>query len=106
MQSARVSLEQKFNLLEKSVEKEPGCYWKSWATSTNSTPVRIESFDNSIMRFSPVYSCFVNGKPGKKDYRNYKIKTVVGPEWLCKYAKVIRRRYGPGPAWQFWHRQI
>ena len=46
-------------------------------------PVRIESFDNSnIMGTSPVSAMvvFIDGKPSKKDYRKYKIKTVVGAD--------------------------
>ena len=60
------------------------------------TPVRIESFDNSnIMGTSPVSAMvvFVNGKPSKKDYRKYKIKTVVGPDDYASMQEVIRRRY-------------
>ena len=60
------------------------------------TPVRIESFDNSnIMGTSPVSAMvvFVNGKPSKKDYRKYKIKTVVGPDDYASMREVIRRRY-------------
>ena len=37
---------------------------------------------------------FVNGKPSKKDYRKYKIKTVVGPDDYASMREVIRRRYG------------
>ena len=60
------------------------------------TTVRIESFDNSnIMGTSPVSAMvvFVNGKPSKKDYRKYKIKTVVGPDDYASMREVIRRRY-------------
>ena len=60
------------------------------------TPVRIEAFDNSnIMGTSPVSAMvvFVNGKPSKKDYRKYKIKTVVGPDDYASMREVIRRRY-------------
>lgn len=97
VKNARVSLEQKFNLLEKSVEKTQGAIENLGRLLQIPTPVRIESFDNSnIMGTSPVSAMvvFVNGKPSKKDYRKYKIKTVVGPDDYASMREVIRRRYG------------
>lgn len=97
IKNARVSLEQKFNLLEKSVEKTQGAIENLGHLLQIPTPVRIESFDNSnIMGTSPVSAMvvFVNGKPSKKDYRKYKIKTVVGPDDYASMREVIRRRYG------------
>ena len=97
IKNARVSLEQKFNLLEKSLEKTQGAIENLGRLLQIPTPVRIESFDNSnIMGTSPVSAMvvFVNGKPSKKDYRKYKIKTVVGPDDYASMREVIRRRYG------------
>ena len=97
IKNARVSLEQKFNLLEKSVEKTQGAIENLGRLLQIPTPVRIESFDNSnIMGTSPVSAMvvFVNGKPSKKDYRKYKIKTVVGPDDYASMREIIRRRYG------------
>ena len=97
IKNARVSLEQKFNLLEKSVEKTQGAIENLGRLLQIPTPVRIESFDNSnIMGTSPVSAMvvFVNGKPSKKDYRKYKIKTVVGPDDYASMREVIPRRYG------------
>ena len=97
IKNARVSLEQKFNLLEKSIEKTQGAIENLGRLLQIPTPVRIESFDNSnIMGTSPVSAMvvFVNGKPSKKDYRKYKIKTVVGPDDYASMREVIRRRYG------------
>lgn len=97
IKNARVNLEQKFNLLEKSVEKTQGAIENLGRLLQIPTPVRIESFDNSnIMGTSPVSAMvvFVNGKPSKKDYRKYKIKTVVGPDDYASMREVIRRRYG------------
>ena len=97
IKNARVSLEQKFNLLEKSVEKTQGAIENLGRLLQIPTPVRIESFDNSnIMGTSPVSAMvvFVNGKPSKKDYRKCKIKTVVGPDDYASMREVIRRRYG------------
>ena len=96
IKNARVSLEQKFNLLEKSMEKTQGAIENLGKLLQIPTPVRIESFDNSnIMGTSPVSAMvvFVNGKPSKKDYRKYKIKTVVGPDDYASMWEVIRRRY-------------
>ena len=96
IKNARVSLEQKFNLLEKSMEKTQGAIENLGKLLQIPTPVRIESFDNSnIMGTSPVSAMvvFVDGKPSKKDYRKYKIKTVVGPDDYASMREVIRRRY-------------
>ena len=96
IKNARVSLQQKFDLLEKSIEKTQGVIENLGQLLNIPTPVRIESFDNSnIMGTSPVSAMvvFVNGKPSKKDYRKYKIKTVVGPDDYASMREVIKRRY-------------
>ena len=96
IKNAQVSLQQKFDLLEKSVEKTQGAIENLGQLLNIPTPVRIESFDNSnIMGTSPVSAMvvFVNGKPSKKDYRKYKIKTVVGPDDYASMREVIKRRY-------------
>lgn len=59
-------------------------------------PRHIECFDNSnIQGTNPVAAmvCFRNGKPFKKDYRHYNIKTVVGPDDFASMEEVIYRRY-------------
>ena len=59
-------------------------------------PIRIECFDNSnIQGTDPVAGCvvFVKGKPSKKDYRKYNIKTVEGPDDYASMQEVVRRRY-------------
>ena len=96
IKNARVSLQQKFDLLEKSIEKTQGAIENLGQLLNIPTPVRIESFDNSnIMGTSPVSAMvvFVNGKTSKKDYRKYKIKTVVGPDDYASMREVIKRRY-------------
>lgn len=96
IKNARVSLQQKFDLLEKSIEKTQGAIENLGQLLQIPTPVRIEAFDNSnIMGTSPVSAMvvFVNGKPSKKDYRKYKIKTVVGPDDYASMREVIKRRY-------------
>ncbi|MFT5238442.1 MAG: excinuclease ABC subunit C [Flavobacteriaceae bacterium] len=59
-------------------------------------PRHIECFDNSnIQGTNPVAACVVfrNGKPFKKDYRKYNIKTVVGPDDFASMEEVVYRRY-------------
>ncbi|WP_187262174.1 excinuclease ABC subunit UvrC [Pontibacter beigongshangensis] len=59
-------------------------------------PRHIECFDNSNFQGdNPVASmvCFKNGKPSKKDYRHYNIKTVVGPDDFASMYEVVTRRY-------------
>ncbi|MGE4289692.1 MAG: excinuclease ABC subunit UvrC [Salinivirgaceae bacterium] len=59
-------------------------------------PVHIEGFDNSnIQGTNPVASCvvFKNGKPSKRDYRHYNVKTVEGPDDFASMEEIIYRRY-------------
>ena len=59
-------------------------------------PRHIECFDNSNLQGSnPVAACVVfrNGKPYKKDYRHYNIKTVEGPDDFASMEEVVYRRY-------------
>ena len=59
-------------------------------------PTRIEAFDNSnISGTNPVSAMvvFIDGKPAKKEYRKYKIKTVTGPDDYASMREVIYRRY-------------
>jgi excinuclease ABC subunit C len=62
----------------------------------NEEPRHIECFDNSnIQGTHPVAACvvFKNGKPCKKEYRHFNIKTVVGPNDFASMEEVIHRRY-------------
>lgn len=59
-------------------------------------PVHIECFDNSnIQGEHAVSACVVfrNGKPSKRDYRNFNIKTVVGPDDFASMEEAVYRRY-------------
>ncbi|MBT8238832.1 MAG: excinuclease ABC subunit UvrC [Croceitalea sp.] len=59
-------------------------------------PTHIECFDNSnIQGSNPVAACVVfrNGKPSKKEYRHYNIKTVEGPDDFASMEEVVLRRY-------------
>ena len=62
----------------------------------SSEPRHIECFDNSnIQGSNPVAACvvFKDGKPSKKDYRHYNIKTVSGPDDFASMEEVVHRRY-------------
>lgn len=62
----------------------------------NVEPRHIECFDNSnIQGSNPVASCVVfrNGKPSKKEYRHFNIKTVEGPDDFASMKEVLHRRY-------------
>jgi len=59
-------------------------------------PLHIECFDNSnIQGTNPVASCvvFKKAKPSKKDYRHFKIKTVVGANDFASMEEILQRRY-------------
>jgi excinuclease ABC subunit C len=61
-----------------------------------SLPKHIECFDNSnIQGYDPVASlvCFKNGRPSKKDYRKFNIKSVVGPDDFASMHEIVFRRY-------------
>jgi excinuclease ABC subunit C len=62
----------------------------------NEEPRHIECFDNSnIQGSNPVAACvvFKDGKPSKKDYRKFNIKTVEGPNDFASMEEVVFRRY-------------
>jgi excinuclease ABC subunit C len=59
-------------------------------------PLHIECFDNSnIMGTNPVAACVVfrNGRPSKKEYRHFNIKTVKGPDDFSSMEEIVYRRY-------------
>jgi excinuclease ABC subunit C len=61
-----------------------------------SFPERIECFDNSNLQGSnPVAACvvFINGRPAKREYRHYNIKTVEGPNDFASMEEIVYRRY-------------
>jgi len=66
------------------------------ALNMDKLPRRIECFDNSNTQGEePVASmvCFIDGKPAKKEYRHFLIKTVVGPDDFGSMEEVVYRRY-------------
>ncbi len=91
-------LEQKKKLLEHKPESRTGRNLEKVRNDLHmpSLPVHIECFDNSnIMGTNPVAACVVfrNGRPSKKDYRHFNIKTVTGPDDFSSMEEVIFRRY-------------
>jgi excinuclease ABC subunit C len=91
-------LEQKKKLLEHKPEERTGRNLEKVRNDLHmpSLPTHIECFDNSnIMGKNPVSACVVfrNGKPSKKDYRHFNIKSVSGPNDFASMEEVILRRY-------------
>ena len=79
---------------ERSVEKLMDTMKRDFRLEVQ--PRHIECFDNSnIQGTNPVASCvvFKNGKPSKKDYRHFIIKTVIGADDFASMKEVLHRRY-------------
>ncbi|MHC5268184.1 excinuclease ABC subunit UvrC [Enterococcus sp. LJL98] len=94
--NAQIALTEKFDLIERKEERTIGAIEKLGEALNIPTPIRIEAFDNSnIMGTDPVSAMvvFIDGKPARKEYRKYKIKTVVGPDDYASMQEVIYRRY-------------
>jgi excinuclease ABC subunit C len=95
-QNAAIALKDKFSLIERDEERTIKAVDRLGEAMAIQTPYRIEAFDNSnIQGTDPVSAmvCFVDGKPSRKDYRKYKIKSVEGPDDYGSMREVIRRRY-------------
>ncbi|WP_088014372.1 excinuclease ABC subunit UvrC [Gottfriedia acidiceleris] len=94
--NAKIGLGEKFKLIERDEERTVKAIEKLGDILNIEIPYRIEAFDNSnIQGTNPVSAMvvFIDGKPSKKDYRKYKIKTVVGPDDYDSMREVVRRRY-------------
>ncbi|WAA10212.1 excinuclease ABC subunit UvrC [Fervidibacillus albus] len=94
--NAKAALKEKFLLIERDEERTIHAIERLGEQLGIYTPYRIEAFDNSnIQGTNPVSAMvvFTNGKPDKKAYRKYKIKTVDGPDDYGSMREVIRRRY-------------
>lgn len=94
--NASVALNERFDLIARKQERTIGAVERLGNAMNISTPIRIESFDNSnIMGTNPVAAMvvFIDGKPARKEYRKYKIKTVNGPDDYASMREVIYRRY-------------
>lgn len=100
--SARNAKEMRLNALKQQEHKDPDAYKNMVMESLQKQigmkelPVHIECFDNSnILGTNPVSACVVfrNGVPAKKDYRHFKVKTVVGANDYATMKEVVNRRY-------------
>lgn len=96
LENAKVSLDEKFRLIERDEERTSVAAANLGEVIGLQSLNRIEAFDNSnIQGTNPVSAMvvFTNGKPDKKEYRKYKIRTVLGPDDYDTMREVIRRRY-------------
>ena len=100
--SARNAKEMRFNSLRQQEHTDPDAYKNMVMESLRKQigmkqlPVHIECFDNSnIQGTNPVSACVVfrNAVPSKKDYRHFKVKTVVGANDYATMKEVVNRRY-------------
>jgi excinuclease ABC subunit C len=95
-QNAKAALKEKFSLIERDEDRTIKAVERLGEAMGISTPYRIEAFDNSnIQGTDPVSAMvtFLDGKPSRKDYRKYKIKSVKGPDDYGSMREVVRRRY-------------
>jgi excinuclease ABC subunit C len=94
--NASIALKEKFSLIEKDEDRTIKAIENLGTALGIYTPHRIESFDNSnIQGTDPVSAMvvFIDGKPEKREYRKYKIKSVKGPDDYESMREVVRRRY-------------
>lgn len=94
--NAKHVLKQKLFLRIKREEKESELVEKLEELLGVDSARKIEVFDNSNIQGVDAVSAmvvFIDGKPSKKEYRKFKIKTVVGPDDCGSMREVIRRRY-------------
>ena len=100
--SARNAKEMRLNALKQQEHTDPDAYKNMVMESLQKQlgmkvlPVHIECFDNSnIQGTNPVSACVVfrNAVPSKKDYRYFKVKTVVGANDYATMKEVVNRRY-------------
>jgi excinuclease ABC subunit C len=94
--NAEAALKDKFSLIERDEAKTVKAIENLGIALNIRTPHVIEAFDNSnIQGVDPVSAMvsFVDGKPNRKGYRKYKVKTVQGPDDYESMREVVRRRY-------------
>ena len=94
--NATIALKEKFYLIERDEERTIKSIERLGEELGIYIPHRIEAFDNSnIQGTDPVSAMvvFIDGKPEKREYRKYKIKTVTGPNDYESMREVVRRRY-------------
>ncbi|URJ59450.1 excinuclease ABC subunit UvrC [Paenibacillus polymyxa] len=95
-ENARVALDEKFKLIERDEERTSKAASNLGRAIGLDSLHRVEAFDNSNIQGSDPVSAmivFIDGKPAKKEYRKYKIRSVQGPDDYETMREVIRRRY-------------
>ncbi|WP_376766336.1 excinuclease ABC subunit UvrC [Thermoactinomyces mirandus] len=95
-ENAEIALRERFLLMERDEQKTLQAMEGLSQALGIGLPHRIEAFDNSnIQGADPVSAmvCFIDGKPVKKEYRKYRIRTVSSPNDVETMREVIRRRY-------------
>lgn len=96
VKNAKIALTSKFEIIKRDETRTIKAIEELGEAMGIVTPIRIEAFDNSNIQGVDAVSAmvsFVDGKPSKKDYRKFKIKTVDGPDDYKSMAEVVRRRY-------------
>ncbi len=94
--NAKIALKEKFSLIERDEQRSIKAVERLGEYMGIFTPHRIEAYDNSnIQGTDPVSAMivFIDGKPEKREYRKYKIKSVTGPDDYESMREVVRRRY-------------
>lgn len=94
--NARMSLDEKFRLIERDEARSVKASESLAGWLGLESIHRIEAFDNSnIQGTNPVSAMvvFTDGKPDRKEYRKYKVKTIVGADDYETMREVVRRRY-------------
>ncbi|EKU46207.1 excinuclease ABC subunit UvrC [Staphylococcus massiliensis] len=96
IKNASISLNNKFEMIARDESRTIKAIEEIGDAMQIQTPIRIEAFDNSnIQGVDPVSAMvsFVDGKPDKKGYRKFKIKSVEGPDDYKSMQEAVRRRY-------------
>lgn len=96
IKNAKEALEKKFLLKQQNEAKTVGAIEELGRLLSIPTPHYIELYDNSNIQGAYAVAgmvVFKDGKPSKKDYRRFKIKTVEGPDDYASMKEVIYRRY-------------
>ncbi|PWK15872.1 excinuclease ABC subunit UvrC [Tumebacillus permanentifrigoris] len=95
-ENAKIALHERFKLQERDQNRTIRAIEQLGEVMMIPAPRRIEAFDNSNIQGTDAVAAmvvFVDGQPFRKDYRKFKIKTVVGPDDYASMREVIRRRY-------------
>jgi excinuclease ABC subunit C len=96
IENAKIALEERFKLMDRDQSRTIKAIEELGEVLMIPTPRRIEAFDNSNIQGTDAVAAMVvfdDGRPNKKEYRKFKIKTVEGPNDYASMQEVVRRRY-------------